>query len=161
MQKASSPVTHTYGSKSCGLLHSKPRHAVSTLEPPCWQSATRVRPYGQYCPLYLSIPLVAHTVKHSQSDEASRAKPRALRYQSIVESTDSAPHSKHSSPLSHSWICSLLIVMHPLSPVHGFRQTKQRLHRHQPWYDDEITSIRQRVCALPRGCPEDAAKLKE
>ena len=129
-------------------------------------------PDSDHCPLHLMIPL-SHTMTHYSQTELPNTQLRTMpksRYQPTKIETfrttlaNTLASRLHGDP-SQASPCQATVISECITSaaalVHGFHSGKQQLHRHQPWYDDEIKGIRRQLHALPRFCTEYAQLQKE
>ena len=118
-------------------------------------------PDSDHCPLFLTLPTSPTTAHSSNAPLNSLRKLPRLRYRSnrvdaFRASLADSLSSKFDSLPSQSCQAVALTecIASTAAQVHGFCTAKRPMHRHQPWYDEEVKSIRQQLRVLPRSCNE-------
>ena len=146
---------------SPSILDSQPHLHVEPLPPD-----------SDHCPLRLSLPLsnTPKSTQHRQTPSTQlhtlpKAKYQPTRINTFRTTLTSTLASRLHDDPSQTITCRATAISECIASAaahaHGFHSGKPQLHRHQPWYDDEIKGIRMQLRTLPRFCTEYAQIQKE
>ena len=140
---------------SPSIFTSQPHLHVDTLPPD-----------SDHCPLHLRIPL-SHTLTHHTRTSGNQlcTLPKTRYKPCRIDTFRTTLAITLASRLHDAIPCRATVISECIASaaacVHGFHSGKPNLHRHQPWYDDELKGIRRQLRALPRFCTEYAQLQKQ
>ena len=126
-------------------------------------------PDSDHCPLNLSIPLTP-VPAHSTSVDANLRKLPHPKYQLskvntfrivLANTITSRMHYDSAQPSDCQATAITECITTAAARVHGFRSVNAQVHRNQPWYDDELKSMRRRWHALSTHSTEYEQVRKE